>query len=128
MAQLDRVGAERGGHVAWSRGAAEKAIEAHTRELVYVDWSPIHGRGLFARTHIPRGAYIGRYLGPPAKRNGSHVLWVEAEAGWIGRRGLNRLRYLNHDPAPNAEFDGFDLYARRAIRRDQEITIDYHWD
>ena len=30
--------------------------------------------------------------------------------------------------AEDAAFDGFDLYALRAIRRDEEITIDYGWD
>ncbi len=114
--------------MAWPPGAAEREIDRRTRELVYVDRSPIHGKGLFARCAIERGAYIGRYLGPEARRNGSHVLWVEGENGWIGRRGFNRLRYLNHSLPPNAEFDGFDLYARRRIRPGEEITIDYQWD
>lgn len=115
--------------MAWPPNAAEKAAEQRTRELVYVDASPIHGWGLFARTRVPRGEYIGSYLGPAAKRNGSHVLWIEAdEGGWIGRRGLSRLRYLNHSKPPNAEFHGFDLYALRTIEPDEEVTIDYHWD
>jgi len=107
----------------------EKAWNRETNRLVYVDASPIHGWGLFARARLPAGEFIGTYLGPWARQNGSHVLWVEDDDGrWIGRRGLNRLRYLNHSARPNAEFDGFDLYARRAIRPDEEITIDYHWD
>ena len=112
----------------WPPGPAERAIERRTRELVYVDRSPIHGKGLFARCEIGRGTYIGRYLGPEARRNGSHVLWVESGDGWVGRRGFNRLRYLNHAVPPNAEFDGFELYARRRIRAGEEITIDYHWE
>lgn len=114
--------------LSWPPAPAERAIDERTRTLVYVDRSPIHGKGLFARQQIPAGTYIGRYLGPEAQRNGSHVLWVEEGTGWVGRRGFNRLRYLNHDPRPNAEFDGFDLYASRTIRTGQEITIDYHWD
>ena len=43
----------------------------------------------------------------------------------IGRRGLNKLRYLNHCDAPNAEFDGFDLYTLREIEPGEEITINY---
>ena len=97
-------------------------------DLVYVADSPIHGRGLFARASIRRGQRIGRFEGPPAKRNGSHVLWVTDARGRVrGRRGRNALRYLNHSERPNAEFDGFELYARRRIRADEEITIDYHW-
>ncbi len=114
--------------MSWPPGPGERRIDQRTRLLVYVDRSPIHGKGLFARQPIARGTYIGRYLGPAAKRNGSHVLWIEDGDGWVGRRGFNRLRYLNHDARPNAEFDGFDLYARRDIRVDEEITIDYLWD
>lgn len=114
--------------MSWPPGAEAKARDRRTNQLVYVDESPIHGYGLFAREPLPRGFHIGTYLGPEAKRNGSHVLWVDDGNGWVGRRGLNRLRYLNHSASPNAEFDGFDLYALHRIRADEEITIDYHWD
>ena len=112
----------------WRPNSAEKAADDWSRSIAYVAPSPIHGKGLFARERLRRGSYIGTYLGPAAQRNGSHVLWVEAEEGWIGRRGFKRLRYVNHSAAPNAEFDGFDLYALRTIAADEEITIDYHWD
>lgn len=94
----------------------------------YVDESPIHGRGLYAAEVIPAGAYIGTFKGPAAKRNGTHVLWLmDADGNWYGRRGMNALRYLNHEPEPNAEFYHFDLYALRDIERGEEITIDYGW-
>jgi SET domain-containing protein len=114
--------------LSWPPNAAQKAADRRTRQRVYVGRSPIHGWGLFARGHLERDAHIGTYLGPWAQRNGSHVLWVDTGEGWIGRRGFNRLRYVNHSKRPNAEFDGFDLYARRTIRPDEEITIDYGWD
>lgn len=96
------------------------------RKLTYVAQSPIHGRGLFAKTVIDSETYIGTYEGPEAKRNGSHVLWVYEDDGEvIGRRGLNKMRYVNHSDEPNAEFDGFDLYTTRKIGPDEEITIDY---
>jgi SET domain-containing protein len=96
------------------------------RKLTYVAQSPIHGRGLFAKTEIDGATYLGTYEGPEAKRNGSHVLWVYEDDGEvIGRRGLNKMRYVNHSDEPNAEFDGFDLYATRKIGPDEEITIDY---
>lgn len=114
--------------MSWPPNAAQKAADRRTRQLVYVDHSPIHGWGLFACDRLDAGLYIGTYLGPTAQRNGSHVLWVDTGQGWIGRRGFNRLRYVNHSKRPNAEFDGFDLYARRTIRPDEEITIDYGWD
>ena len=98
-----------------------------TNRLTFVAPSPIHGKGLFAKEPISSETYIGTYLGPEAKKNGSHVLWVydEETDDVIGRRGLNKLRYLNHSDKPNAEFDGFDLYALRRIREGEEITIDY---
>lgn len=102
--------------------------DSHFAGIVYADASGIHGTGLFAARPMRRGEYIGTFHGPLAKRDGSHVLWVYPEEGDgapIGRRGRNLLRYLNHSDRPNAEFYGFDLYARRAIAQDQEITIDY---
>jgi uncharacterized protein len=94
-------------------------------EIVYVAASPIHGQGLFAKVPIRKGEYIGTYEGPGAKRNGKYVLWLMGKGKPVGRRGLNLLRYLNHSDRPNAEFSGFDLYARRTIRRNEELTIDY---
>jgi SET domain-containing protein len=97
-----------------------------TRKLTYVALSSIHGKGLFARDHIEPGTYLGTYQGPIAKRNGSHVLWVyDDEDGVVGRRGMNKLRYINHSDRPNAEFDGFDLYATATIPSNGEITINY---
>lgn len=99
------------------------------RDLVYSGPSAIHGTGLFARLPIPKGAYIGTYEGPLARRDGRYVLWVYADDGSaLGRSGRNLLRYLNHARPGNAEFDGFDLYARRRIRADEEITFDYGED
>jgi len=112
----------------WKPTGGQRLADRHTNTLVYVAESPIHGKGLFAKCGLAKGMFVGTYLGPAAKRNGSHVLWVEHGDRWIGRRGFNRLRYLNHSARPNAEFDGFDLYVIRRIRPHEEITIDYHWD
>ena len=100
------------------------------KNLVYVDQSPIHGRGLFALRTIKRGSYIGTYEGPQAKRNGKYVLWIHDDDGSVleGRRGMNLLRYLNHSDRPNAEFEGYDLFAVKRIRVDEEITFNYSPD
>ena len=91
--------------------------------------SDIHGKGLFALKRLRPGQYIGTYHGPMVKRNGTYVLWVEDEPGtWLKCDGKNILRYLNHNSNPNAEFDGFDLYALRNIQPGQEITFDYGED
>ncbi len=98
------------------------------RKLIYVAPSKIHGTGVFARRELTKGDYIGTYAGPIARRNGTYVLWVyepgDAENA-VGRSGKNLLRYLNHKIPGNAEFDGFDLYARVKIKADEEITFNY---
>jgi len=95
------------------------------KDRVYVEQSTIHGKGLFARRTIKKGEYIGTFEGPPAKRDGSHTLWIYDGDEYEGRRGKNALRYLNHSSEANAEFEDFDLYAVKTIRINCEITIDY---
>ena len=91
--------------------------------------STIHGTGLFARQKFAKGEYIGTYEGPAAKRNGTYVLWVTDENGdTSARSGRNLLRFLNHQRPPNAEFDGYDLFAKKAIKPGDEITFDYGWE
>lgn len=88
--------------------------------------SPIHGRGLFAEEAIPKGARIGEYQGPEAKRNSPYVLWFEDEDGVErGIVGRNEIRFVNHSRTPNAEFVGPVLYARKRIAAGAEITVHY---
>ncbi len=106
----------------------KRLSNAQLREVVYVEDSAIHGRGVFASRNIARGEYIGTFAGPEARRDGTYVLWVYengSDGEPVGRSGRNMLRFLNHDARCNAEFAGFDLYARRRIPSGAEITIDY---
>lgn len=101
------------------------------KKLIYTASSTIHGTGVFAKRVIAEGDYIGTYHGPEVKRNGTYVLWVfesDDEASAVGRSGRNLLRFLNHSVSGNAEFDGFDLYAKASIGIDDEITFDYQSD
>jgi SET domain-containing protein len=101
-------------------------------EMTFVDESPIHGKGLFARVDIPEGTYLGDYEGPIATEDGTYVLWIyDDETGEeYGIDGQNALRYLNHDAQPNAEFDGEKLYTQATIPAGSEIFIHYGeaWD
>jgi SET domain-containing protein len=121
-AQLHAAGGAPTAQPAASGGHAESRL----RERVCRAASPIHGQGCFARIAFAPGDYIGAYLGPPARRNGTYVLWVSDDGEcWHGRSGRNLLRWLNHSDRPNAAFEGFDLYALRAIAPGEEITFDY---
>jgi hypothetical protein len=89
--------------------------------------SPIHGYGCFARIGFQSGDRIGSYEGPEVQEDGTYVLWVYDAEGQVltAREGRNLLRWLNHSADPNAEFDAFELFARRQIQPGEEITIDY---
>jgi len=43
--------------------------------LIYVDDSPIDGKGLFTRRYIGPGELIGVLDGAPTLKDGEHVLW-----------------------------------------------------
>jgi len=91
---------------------------------IYVDDSPIHGKGLFASATIAKGELIGKIQGTPAKRNGPHVLWVDESTGI---RVHCDLKYINHSDSPNAcYYDTLEVIALRRIRAGEEITHDYN--
>ncbi len=88
--------------------------------------SSIHGRGLFAARRICSHAQIGIYEGPATTRDGRYVLWYPDEEGReCAIRGTNSLRFVNHSLAPNAEFQGAELFAIGTIEPGAEITIHY---
>jgi hypothetical protein len=95
--------------------------------LAYVDDSPIHGKGLFARTDIAVDTYVGSYEGPATDDDGMHVLWVwnDRRDAWEGIDGKNEMRFLNHSADPNADWWGNELYAIRPISAGDEITFHY---
>jgi SET domain-containing protein len=90
---------------------------------VYIDSSPIHGKGLFARTFIPSGTVIANVRGEPALEDSHHVLWVNGNKGWLVKC---ELRYINHSERPNAVFyDTLEVCALRDIWPGEEITHNY---
>jgi SET domain-containing protein len=98
--------------------------------LVFIDRSPIHGRGLFAAGFLDAGQLIGVYEGPVVEEDDVYVLWLENDDGesWTGIDGQNEMRFMNHADKPNAEMDGLSCYALENISRGAEITIDYGWN
>jgi uncharacterized protein len=97
------------------------------------------GLGLFATESIEKGAFIVAYRGrkiPTSQaqarewERGSKYMF-EISSRWTidGSSRQNIARYVNHACRPNAEAvlrKGRIVYlARRRIRQDEEITLDY---
>ena len=106
--------------------------------------SRIHGRGVFARCSIRRGARIIEYRGErislaEADRrpdsdpdNPYHTFLFELNDGRVidAASGGNAARWINHSCAPNCvpieDEDGrVYIEARRAIRAGEELSYDY---
>jgi len=92
-------------------------------DLVYVDDSGIHGKGLFAKTDIFAGQVIGVASGEYTEEDGPHVLWVDNE------KGLHvqcELRFINHSDDPNAcYYNTLEVCALKDIASGEEITHNY---
>ena len=97
-----------------------KNIKSHS---YYVAQSSIHGKGVFASRQINEGEILGVLSTTPAKRNGSHVLWI-TEDNKV--RVHCDLRYVNHSESPNAcYYDTLEVVALCDINKGEEITHDY---
>src|SRR3954453_23378671 len=106
--------------------------------------SPIHGRGVFALTHIPKGMRLIEYKGElitdaEADRryaglheNSPHTMLFSVDGGLVidATRPGNSARWINHSCAPNCEIDEKNIRvfidARRDIRPGEELTYDYN--
>jgi len=92
-------------------------------ELVYVDESAIHGKGLFARAYISAGEVIAIASGEHTNEDGPHVLWINDEAGFHVQCDM---RFINHSEEPNAcYYDTLEVCALRDIAPGDEITHNY---
>jgi uncharacterized protein len=106
--------------------------------------SPVHGRGLFARTPYEPGELVGEYQGrviDTSKEEDTSSAWdsdpaytllfavddyITIDAGVDG----NSIRFINHSCDPNCEtsIDGAKVFvhARRRIEPGEELTYDYN--
>lgn len=92
-------------------------------QIFYVDDSPIHGKGLFARKYIVAGELIGVLDGVPTSTDGEHVLWIDEDNGVQVRCDL---QFINHSDEPNAVYyDTLEVCALTDIAPGEEITHDY---
>lgn len=92
-------------------------------KLTYVAKSPIHGKGLYARTRIGKGNIIGKLKGRRSAEDGTYVLWLSETEGF---EVSCNLKYINHADKPNAcYYDDLTVVAIRDIAADEEITHNY---
>lgn len=106
--------------------------------------SGIHGKGVFAKESIRKGARIIEYRGvrssmeeacerPPSDlANPHHTFIFELDDGTVIDAGIrgNAARWINHSCDPNCEAiedeDGrMFIHAMRSIRAGEELTYDY---
>jgi hypothetical protein len=120
-----------------------RPIAPHPAALTRVGPSSIHGDGLFAAEDILPNRLIGEYQGPLVnsrhrKRYDGRYLMYSCFKGKLidGVSLLNKMRYVNHAPEDrcNASLkknltQGICcIYAKKLIRKGDEITFDYGYD
>jgi SET domain-containing protein len=112
-------------------------------ERIEVRRSGVHGRGVFARTRIRKGARIIEYTGrrlswkeaqdlPPLDpTNPYHTFLFSLDNGEVidATRGGNESRWINHSCDPNCETfeedDRIFVHALRGLKRGEELFYDY---
>jgi len=107
-------------------------------DALYVGRSRFAGKGLFAGTPIAARAKIGDYEGEviglrearQRARGQAIVAIVELERHALDATGWKHgFRFINHSCDPNVFIrctpQRAEFYARRAIRKGEELTCDY---
>ena len=93
-------------------------------DLVYVAKSPLHGKGMFAKTKIKADVTLGKLEGKPTRKDGIYVLWLTDTKGL---EVTNDFRFINHASNPNCALTGTHVVTLKAIKPDEELTHDYGW-
>ena len=114
------------------------------RRRFAVRCSAIHGRGVFARTLIPKRTRLIEYTGERISHEEADARYSEAHANSPhtmlftvndeividATRHGNSARWINHSCAPNCEIedenDRIFIETRRAIHPGEELTYDYN--
>lgn len=87
--------------------------------------TPTSGSGAFAVRAIKQRDYIGFFEGTDSENSSQYSVQFGSNRH-IEPSDRTPLRCLNHSCDPNAFFRGRNLYARREIARNEEITFDYN--
>lgn len=115
--------------------------KSKSRRRFAVRSSGIHGKGVFALTHITKGARLVEYKGKRlteaqvdrryAKDDNPHTFLFALDDGMVidATTHGNSARWINHSCAPNCEAvddkDRIYIEALRAIRPGEELSYNY---
>ncbi len=119
-------------------GIITVAIE---RDFTIVKNSPVHGKGLFAKNIIPKGARIIEYAGKRVAKNKiatdmlngltstAYIMNLDKTTVVDAERDGNDARFINHSCLPNCIVYFFNevpyIYALREIIVGEELSFDY---
>ena len=86
--------------------------------------SEIHGLGLFARSHIPKGALVGICKTKKAgEEDGPYTLYIENEKK---REVTCILKFINHSGKPNVVYyNDLSVVTLKKLKPGDELTHDY---
>ena len=119
-------------------------VDEGENALFYVEDSPIHGKGVFAKRKIKKGTPIIEYKGKRISsddadeefgdnQDGEHyftVLFSVDDEVIDASIGGNDARFINHSCDPNCEAIQYGsrifIEAIRDIKKDEELAYDYH--
>lgn len=103
--------------------------------------SPIHGRGIFAKTGIPAGTRLLEYVGEKISKseslrrceaNNECIFEIDDQFDLDGNVDWNPARLINHSCSPNceAEWEGGRIYIQtiRDIHAGEELSFNYGYD
>ncbi len=111
-------------------------------KYVYVEESPIEGKGIFTSVDIPKGSNIMVIAGEvidgyecerrEEEENNVYIFWNGDEC-YIDTVNSGKIKYINHDCNFNCDVLERDetsliLSAYRDIKAGEELTIDYGYD
>jgi len=114
-------------------------------EIVEVNESCIHCRGLFASQDINEGRLIIEYVGERISKNEAekrelkndedgvtYIFYLNDDCFIDGKYGGNESIYVNHSCDPNCKVvrrnDRIYFYSKRYINKGEELTVDYSYD
>ena len=106
----------------------------------YLEKSPLHGFGVFAKDFIPKGTKVWEFHEkidlrfspeefaalPPSVQEEIEIHMYEPEAGGAYYYETTMGKYMNHSRDPNVDFGLVNVgFATRNIEKGEELLCDY---